>query len=173
MKRHIALACFLCLISLPLAAQSYPQVEAFGGYAYARRIVPGSDINENGWNASVTGNVNKTLGISADVSGLYETKYGVSVNAYTYTFGPVISLNHEGKINPFVHALFGRSHFSTSGLAVGSGNAFTVLMGGGADLKINQRFAYRLVQADWLFDHFSGSNSSKNVRISTGIVLRF
>jgi len=119
MRKLFAAALFVGTISLPLVAQDYPKVEAFGGYQYLRLGGGNPAVNANGWNASVAGNVNEVVGVAADFSGAYKTINGVSVDTYTYTFGPVISLNHEGKVNPFVHALFGGTHIGAS-LAVAS-----------------------------------------------------
>jgi hypothetical protein len=48
-----------------------------------------------------------------------------------------------------------------------------MMFGGGADVKLNQLLAVRLIQADWVYYRFSGDSESHNVRVSTGIVLRF
>ncbi len=162
------------LLAIPLLAQEseVPKVEIFGGYQFSH--LEGS-VNANGWNASVTGNANRWLGGTADFSGVYKTISGVNANAYTYTFGPVVSLNHEGIVNPFVHALFGGAHLSASipGVASGSTNGFTMMFGGGVDAKVHKNFAVRVAQVDWVYYRFSGIDSSKNVRVSTGVVLRF
>ena len=178
--RKIALLfILLAAFSLLAFAEDTPRAEVFGGYQHTRVNVAGTGINFNGWNASVTGNFNKYFGIAADFSGAYHSETGGSLHAYTYTFGPVLSLNHEGTINPFVHALFGGAHATLSASGVGSAgtNGFAMQMGGGADAKISPRLAVRVVQADWVYYHFSDLGSqaglSKNVRISTGIVLRF
>jgi hypothetical protein len=175
MRTYFTLALFLILAPISLLAQDYPQVEIFGGYQYEHQSSGGFGLTQNGWNASVAGNMNKTLGVAGDFSGVYKSVSGTTLHTYTFTFGPVVSFNHEGKVNPFVHALFGPGEFGASGglFSSASSNAFTMMYGGGADVKLSQRFAYRLVQADWIFYHFSNSNLSKNVRLSSGIVLRF
>ncbi|HYL13717.1 MAG TPA: outer membrane beta-barrel protein [Terriglobales bacterium] len=152
-----------------------PKAEIFGGYQYTRVSGGGTGINANGWNASLTGNFNQHLGVAADFSGAYKTISGVSFKVYSYTFGPVVSLNHSGKINPFVHALFGGAHAAADAgvFGAGSDNGFTMAMGGGVDARVSRNFAIRVVQADWVYYHFSGVGESKNARISTGVVLRF
>jgi hypothetical protein len=159
-------------LCLPIAAQSVPVAEVFGGYQFTRLE---GGINANGWNASVTGNANRWFGLAGDFSGVYKSIGGVNANVYTYTFGPVVSLNHEGTVNPFVHGLFGGAHLgaSISGVGSGSTNGFVMMFGGGADAKVRRRFAVRVIQADWVYYRFSGVSSSKNVRISSGIVVRF
>jgi len=172
MRKLLVLVPLLFVVTL--AAQDYPKAEVFGGYQFTH-LGNGADVNLNGWNASVTGNLTKVFGVTGDFSGSYKTISGVSAHVYTYAGGPVVSLNRDGKINPFVHALFGGARFgaSLSGFGSGATNGFTVMAGGGADAKLNERFAVRLFQADWVYYHFSGINESKNVRLSTGIVLRF
>lgn len=175
MKKIVVLFSLLFLVSICLQAQDYPKAEIFGGYQYQHLGGDFTGVNTNGWNASLTGNFNKTFGVTGDFGGSYKTISGVSGSMYTYTFGPVVSLNHEGVVNPFVHALFGGSHFSLSIPGVGSGgtNGFTMMFGGGVDAKVAPAFAIRVAQVDWVYYRFSGTSESSNVRLSTGLVLRF
>jgi len=170
------------LFLVPLTAEETPKAEIFGGYQYARvnidETIDGDSVHEgfnfNGWNASLTGNFNKWFGVAADFSGAYKSIEGVSIKAHTYTFGPVISLNREGTVNPFVHALFGGAHLSAGfGDLSGGTNGFAMMMGGGADAKLSPHLAVRVIQADWVYYRFEGVSLNKNVRISTGLVFRF
>jgi len=175
MRKAVLLIALLGLFPLLAAAQETPRAEVFGGYQYTRINAGGTGVNFNGWDASVTGNINKDFGVTADFSGDYKSQNGASVKIYSYTFGPVVNLNHQGTFNPFVHALFGGAHASASLTGVGSGstNGFTMAMGGGADAKLAPRFAVRLFQADWVYYRFQGVGESKNFRISSGLVFRF
>ena len=47
------------------------------------------------------------------------------------------------------------------------------MMGGGVDARVSPRLAIRAIQADWVYYRFEGVGESRNVRISTGVVLRF
>jgi hypothetical protein len=57
------------------------------------------------------------------------------------------------------------------------------MVGGGVDATVNRALAIRLVQFDWLYYHFGSKaiggtqihsfSGSNNVRISTGVVVRF
>ena len=169
MQKFLVLVVLLGLLSLPLMAQDYPKAEVFGGYQFLHS----EGENFNGWNASVTGNLNRAFGVTGDFSGSYKTISGIDFKVYTYTGGPVLNLNHEGTVNPFVHALVGGAHFvgSASG-ASASINGFTMMFGGGVDAKMNKRVALR-GQVDWVYYHVSGAGSSKNVRMSIGPVFRF
>jgi Outer membrane protein beta-barrel domain len=181
MRKFLVLMFCLGLVSVPLMAQDRTRAEVFGGYQFSR--IGGTDgENLNGWNASVAGYFTKSIGVAGDFSGSYKSISvdGANLDAkiYTYTFGPVVALNPDGKVNPFVHALFGGARLSGSASfdgASGSGsmNGFTMMFGGGVDAKLTQHLAFRVVQADWAYYRFSGHSESKNARISTGIVFRF
>ncbi|MGB9072131.1 MAG: outer membrane beta-barrel protein [Terriglobales bacterium] len=175
MRKVVLLIALLGLFSLLTVAQETPKAEVFGGYQFTHTNIIGTGLNFNGWNASVTGNVNKWFGVAGDFSGNYHSETGGSLKVYSYTFGPVISLNHGGKLNPFVHALFGGAHanLSVNGAGSASTNGFSMMMGGGADAKVSSHLAVRLIQADWVYYRFEGVGESKNVRVSTGIVFRF
>ncbi len=190
MRKLLVVVIFVSLFSLPLLAQD--KVEVFGGYQYLHtgnltvsgQSVPDSSQGFNGWDASVRGYFHKDLGVEGDFGGAYATISGVSAHVYTYTGGPVVSLNTGGKVNPYGHGLFGgvRLGFSNSGVSV-SENGFTMMFGGGVDVKANRSIAIRLIQADWVYYHF-GSNTiagepipsfsgSNNVRVLSGVVFRF
>jgi hypothetical protein len=174
MRKVVLLIALLGVFSLLAVAQETPKAEVFGGYQFTHISAGGQSENFNGWNGSLTGNFNKYFGVAGDFSGSYKSISGVSVKVYTYTFGPVLSLNHGGKLNPFVHALFGGAHASASFGGSGAGtNGFSMMMGGGADAKVSRHLAVRLFQADWVYYRFQGVGESKNVRLSTGLVFRF
>jgi hypothetical protein len=191
MRKVVLLIALLGVFSLLAVAEDTPKAEVFGGYQYTHVSINTSNVdasgNLNGWNASLAGNINKTFGIAGDFSGDYGKIEGVTTHVYTYAGGPVVNLNHDGKVNPFVHALFGGARLNLSASLGGPGtasltfNGFTVIAGGGVDVKVSPRVAVRLVQADWVYLHFGDtfkslvgeSSLSKNVRVSTGIVFRF
>lgn len=173
MKLLLTLIAVVGLLSFPVMAQDYPKAEVFAGYQFLH-LGNGADVNANGWNASLTGNFNRVLGVTADFSGSYKTISGVDAKIYSYTGGPVANFNHEGTVNPFVHALFGGAHLgaSLSGVGSGSTNGFTMMYGGGVDVKMSKLLAFR-GQGDWVYYRFSGLSESHNVRLSLGVVLRF
>jgi len=172
MQKFVVLIVFLGLFSVPLLAQE-PRVEVFGGYQYQYL---GGDLqgqNTNGWDASVTGYLNKYFGVTGDFGGVYKTIDGVSVHLYTYEGGPVLAYR-EGKINPFVHALFGG--FDLGGSAGGgsaSTNGFAMMFGGGVDYKASRVISIRLADFDWVYYRDHGVSEDSNVRLTSGIVFRF
>jgi outer membrane protein with beta-barrel domain len=175
MRKFIVLALLLGMSSLATFAQEMqteaPKAEIFGGYQYTRFD---GGLNANGWNSSVTGNLNRWFGVAADFSGAYKSQSGVSFHNYTYTFGPVVSYRHNESFTPFAHFLAGGFHASASSSGVsGSDGGFAMMFGGGVDVKVSQRIALRAIQFDWLSLHSNGVSDNNNMRISTGILLRY
>lgn len=174
MRKLLVLFALLGLLSLPMMAAD--KVEVFGGYQHTHFDEDFSPINHaNGWDGAVTYNFSKSIGLTADVSGAYRTIGGTTGHLYTYAFGPTFSYN-AGRVKPFVHVLAGGANLGASGASV---NGFAGLVGGGADVKLDKHFALRLVQADWVYYHFNNPggagdiSSGGNVKISTGVVVRF
>jgi hypothetical protein len=175
MRNILAALILVGLFCLPLLAQDNYKAEIFGGYQLTR-INPGNGVdgqNYNGWNGSVTANVNGWLGFTGDVSGGYKGIAGVDTNVYNFLFGPTVSYRQSEKLKPFAHVLFGvsRAGAGFGGLSA-SDSAFAMAFGGGADLGINRNFAVRVAQFDYLMTRF-GSDSQNNIRLSTGVVVRF
>ena len=175
MRRIVSLTFLLAVFSLAAFAQegmnTAPRAEIFGGYQYTRFD---GGANANGWNSTLTGNLNNWFGIAADFSGAYTSQSGVSFHNYTYTFGPVVSLRRNQKFTPFVHFLAGgfRGSASFNGVS-GTGNGFAMMFGGGVDVKATRRVALRAFQFDWLSLHSNGVTDNNNMRISTGLLLRY
>jgi len=156
-KIMILITVTLSLLALPAIAEDHPKAEIFGGYQYLRL----DPISTNGWNAAVTGNFNRWLGVTGDFSGIY--KSGASL--HTYMIGPQFSARTE-HFTPFAHALFG-------GATVEESTAFSLALGGGLDVNAGKHLAIRLVQADWLYFRSGSEAAGKNARVSAGLVLRF
>lgn len=174
MRKFFGFALFLAMFSLAAFGQeagSAPKAEIFGGYQYTRFD---GGLNANGWDTALTGNLNRWFGVAADFSGAYKSQNGVSFDNYTYTFGPVISWRHNQAFTPFTHFLAGgvRSSSSFSGLSASS-NGFAMMFGGGVDINASRRFAFRAIQFDWLSLHSNGTSDNNNMRISTGLLLRY
>lgn len=190
MKTFFAVALLLGVLPLHLMAQDNPKFEVFGGYQYLNiGVYSASPFNAggfNGWNAAAAANLSKHFGVEGDFGGAYNYLRisRISAKIYTYAGGPVVYMN-KGRLKPFAHALVGGIHLTTSesGSPSGRWNGYTVMVGGGVDAKVNTRVAVRLVQADWLYYNFTsttvqgaqilGLSHSNNVRISTGVVVRF
>jgi len=201
MRRTAGLAAIIFCSTIFLTAQEKPRVEVFGGYALARiddrQGFTQRHIIQNGWNASVAFNINKTVGIVSDFGGYYGTHRtppqtsftcplcpitvpGVpaSNKFHTFMFGPQASFRFKS-FTPFVHALFGAVHDHANLIQTAptslSNTGFAFALGGGLDINMSRRFAFR-AQGDYLRFNLSQSfpaNHENNLRGSTGLVFSF
>jgi hypothetical protein len=157
MKRSVLLIGVSIFLSVPLwAADEYPKVEVFGGFSAlsTKEIeilgVPGGRIKLYGFQAQGVYNFRKNLGIAADFGGQYKsvnvtvgrTPVDAEANTYEYLLGPQYTYRHK-KVSVFVHALVG-------GIRRFSNNYFALGIGGGFNVNINNHFAVRVVQVDWI-----------------------
>lgn len=202
MHKLVGMAFFAVLFALPASGQEAPKVEIFGGYSYSRveRGEGVSGINLNGWNAAVTGNVNSWFGVTADFSGHYGSPGGTDQNRHSFLFGPKLTYHDNGRVNPFAHALFGavRAHRGITlpgpivpQLPPTSESSFGLVLGGSVDYAVSNRFAIRIIQADYALTRFNESSgivciqsitalcpttslgTQNNFRLSFGVVWRF
>jgi opacity protein-like surface antigen len=164
----------LLLTSLSALAQETPKVELFGGYSYAGE-------GSHGFAASITGNVNSSLGLVAEIGGQYshfeEEGIRESISAPSVLFGPRLSLRSNKRLTPFVHALFGASHIRSEATELGqtfifSDTSFAMAIGGCLDVRVSDNIAIRVIQVDYLRTHHFDQTQNKG-RIVTGVVLHF
>jgi opacity protein-like surface antigen len=187
--RNILLGlCLVLLVPLGATAQADPpRAEVFGGYSYFRANP--DDVSLHGWNASVTGYLNDWFGIEGDFSGHYGSPsvFGfdipvVDLSSHTFMVGPKLAYRSD-RVTPFAHFLIGGARAATGSFGVTiSDTALAAAVGGGLDINLNDRFAIRAIQADYLMTRFeTGPNilftglddRQDNLRISAGIVIRF
>ena len=113
MRKFMWVLAVLAVVAMPARAQDTPQFELMGGYSYLRADVGGSDLSMNGWQASVTENLNSWFGGKAEFSGYYANATPVSgppdinVNAHSFLFGPQITHRKSSSFTPFAHVLVG------------------------------------------------------------------
>ena len=166
MKKLLILLLAVSAFAIPSRAQS---VDASVSYSYFRLGGSGG-LNQNGISGSLAYNPNRWLGIVGDVGGYHASPSGVSVNTYTYLFGPRLTLRNPTKINPFAQVLFGGSRI-TIGSGGGSNNQFAYSLGGGVDFGLLPHLAFR-PQVDYVGLNTPGSHTNCT-RISAGFVVHF
>jgi hypothetical protein len=173
MRRTIRpLGLSLFLLCSTAVAQEVPRIEVFGNYSHLVANVNGTSVNLNGWGVSVGENLNRWFGGTLDFSTHYATQAGFNVNTETLMYGPVVSYRNIPKITPFAHVLMGVVRGSPGYLGVSQADrVFGLMTGGGLDLAVNDRFAIRVLQADYLMSRFLKTRQD-NIRLSAGIVLR-
>jgi opacity protein-like surface antigen len=177
MRRFLWLIPLVLFLSAPVAAQdaassNTPQFEVFGGYSYVLADFSNDSLNLNGWNFSLTENVNNWLGGTADFSGHYAQPSNTNVNAHMFLFGPTFALRKSKSFTGFSHVLLGGMHASRGYVGVSQPvTRFAAAFGGGVDLNIHDKVAIRVFQADYFLTPFFGLRQD-NLRLSGGIVFR-
>jgi hypothetical protein len=165
----------LLLSARPSRAQS---VDVSVGYSYFH-LGGGADLNQNGASGSVSYNPNHYFGIVGDFGGYHGNEtfpngaggnVNVSVNTYTYMFGPRIMAHNPTNFTPFVQFLLGGGHI-TVGSGGGSTNNFAYSVGGGVDIGVLPHLAIR-PQLDYVGLHDSGGTANCT-RVSVSAVVHF
>jgi len=200
MTRKAVLAVFLFCLSAIMAAQETPKFDLFGGYSFGRLKTP-DDIgpaNLNGWDSSLTWNLNSWLGIDAEGSGHYGSSLNRSqimilvctptgcVNPmppfttdqrfHTYAIGPRFTWRNGHVVTPFAHVLFGGLHATSvedGGIFKFTEHAdsFLVKTGGGLDLRLNSHASWR-TQIDCL-TYRPNMRTKDSFAVTTGPVFHF
>jgi len=185
--RKLLLLASLILACAPLSfaqgTDEYNKVEFYGGYTHNRVDTGINDddpdfddiIDEregfNGFEASVTGNVHKYVGLKFDVSGAYRsdnftigtTTGDVDSSIYNFLGGVQLKDNRKegGMVRPFAHFLAGAAHqkinVNSPGLnaLIGVNNfetsdtSFALGVGGGVDIRVHPRVDIRAIQFDY------------------------
>jgi hypothetical protein len=171
------------------SAQVPTSGNVFFGYSYYNTDLSSiARANSNGFEASLEGRIFPFVGLVADFDGHYGSQsfpicpvvppgggpsscssFSDGVTEHNYLFGPRVSFSVK-KFRPFAEALFGAAHVDVNN-GYGSDTSFATALGGGLDYKIIKPVAWRF-QGDYVQTRFFGGTQN-NVRISTGIVLRF
>jgi hypothetical protein len=172
--------------------QLTPKFEVAGMFSYIN-FAPGTsfrNFNQLGATGSFAYNVNRWLGLVAEVGGYHfdrqvfldptntQTQSTISGNMQTYLFGPRLNWRRFDHFVPFGEVLFGAAHGSSQVTGDNSQGAFAMAVGGGVDVVLTRYLTWRFVQADYLMTNFSGSllgpsGRQNNFRIGTGLVLRW
>ncbi len=174
--------CTALVLALALGAptawaqdEEIPDWDIFAGYSWMEPggRIAGTSIDEMryGWGATATYNVDKYWGLSLDVGG----NFGDNADVGTVMVGPRFSLRTDNKITPYAHALFGWHRLSPIGLAPDNGVGIAV--GGGLDFNLTKRFAWKIIEADYVWAHHNFSPIDRpnltGARLRTGVVVKF
>jgi peptidoglycan-associated lipoprotein len=164
------------------AAQNKTPFEAGVNYTYVRsNASPGQCgcFSLNGGAGWVAFNFTHSFSAVAEVSGQHvgnPDNSGDGLNLVSYMFGPRYRRG-KSRLQPFAQTLFGGSHANGLIATGGSGslNAFAMTAGGGADVNLNRRLAFRVFEADYFLTRFKNgvNDHQNNLRISSGLVFRF
>jgi len=182
MRKLVFLACSIPFL-IGVASAQMRSGNAFFGYSYYNSTNLSSPLfnraTTNGWEASVEGKILPFMGVVADLDGHFGSQnvstcgqgcgqFRSAVSQYNYLFGSRVSVS-VAKFRPFAEVLIGGSHVNVHLLS--SGTSFATAVGGGFDYKVMRLLGWRL-QADYVHTHFFNAKQN-NIRVSTGIVVRF
>lgn len=190
-----------CAATLSYAQTDYNKVDIFVGFSH-NRVDTGISNNEpelddvideregfNGFNASVTGNVTRYIGIKGDYSfhrKSFSNSFGgvtADVDADVHQlFGGVQFKDNskETKVKPFAHLMAGFARGKSDATVTGipgftsfeeTETGFAGIIGGGVDIKISPRVDFRAIQFDYNPTRL-GDSTQHNFRIGIGIVFR-
>jgi opacity protein-like surface antigen len=198
MKRLSVLAGLLLITSMALAQSDYPKVETSPAFMYIRTPIQGVSFNCAGGGGTLAYNMSSAIGIAADLGGCryFGNTIGlgntITANDFTFMFGPRFTYRSSSAFQPFAEVNFGGNRLSatckSSALncvnrtlgATFTKTAFALTAGGGFDIKLNKKFAIRLVQAEYLYTRFgndcplavcNNNNSQNSFRLKSGIVI--
>jgi hypothetical protein len=190
-----------CAATLSYAQTDYNKVDIFAGFSH-NRVDTGISNNEpelddvideregfNGFNASVTGNVTRYIGVKGDYSfhrKSFSNSFGgvtADVDADVHQlFGGVQFKDNskETKVKPFAHLMAGFARAKSDATVTGipgftsfeeTETGFAGIIGGGVDIKISPRVDFRAIQFDYNPTRL-GDSTQHNFRIGIGIVFR-
>jgi opacity protein-like surface antigen len=215
MNKFISALCLAIISSVSALAQSatdYKRSEIFVGYSN-NQVDTGADSEDSvqnffddrltfhGFNASGVVNVNRYVGIKADVSGTYrKDDFRIPVTTGTTTNNVTFSANSslynflggvqikdnasEGRLKPFAYALAGAGHgrvkvkdltcptgVDCTDFGSDSETGLAGAFGGGLDIRLNDRVDFRAIKVDYNPIRFD-SGTQHNVRIGVGFVFK-
>lgn len=187
----LGLLALLCFVSAPALAQSdsNPKYDVFVGYQWLHPGItvpaPNGDPNaptgfnvpdmSKGLGGSFTYNFDPHWGAEFDLGH----NWGNSNYESTYSVGPrFIWRTDDG--NYFLHGLVSWNRLNVNGL--NTNNGIGAILGGGMDLPITKKFAWRVFEADYVWARHNFADeagpqfpdlrrpSAEGVRLRTGIV---
>jgi hypothetical protein len=178
MKRMFVCFLFLTTFSTYANAQEIPVAEYFGGYSYSR-VKPdflAEGANAHGWHTDIVLNT-RLWGFVTDISKHYGESAGTNLNMTTFLFGPRFARRAKN-VTWFIQTLYGFSSIKADSDVFGpeigrfdSSFAFAPASGG-IDLRLSEKFAFRIFQYDMVFTNLGRGGGQIQSRVSTGVVLR-
>jgi hypothetical protein len=147
-------------------------------------VVGSSSFWMQGGSVQVHGEFWRGLGVVADVSGLHTANAGASpgvgLDLVTATFGPRYTWSLRGRYAVFGQVLAGEAYglhsvFPAVGGANDSADSLALYVGGGVNLHLKDRFALRVIEANWLRTQMPNAttNVQNNLRLGAGLVYTF
>jgi peptidoglycan-associated lipoprotein len=170
------------LIFLGLASSAFAQdatkAEFSGGLSYMHSNAADGMcgcFSLVGGDTSFVVNANQRLSAVADFGYQHSANInstGYDLGLVTYMAGPRVSFRGQ-KLTVFGQALMGRAN-ATSTSVFNNGSGLAGSTGAGVDLRLTQRFSWRILEADYVLTRIPNgeNNIQNNMRFSMGVVFR-
>jgi peptidoglycan-associated lipoprotein len=170
------------------ASEQPARAELALDYTYLRSNAPPGDcgcFNLNGGSATFAWTLKPEghFALVGDITAAHAgSSSGYDLTLSSYTVGARYRFKlPQPSVQPFGQVLVGVAHSSGSlvqgqnSATSNAGAAFAANLGGGLDLRVNQRFSVRLVEADYLVTTFDNgiNDHQNNLRVSAGVVVHF
>ena len=177
MKNFFYTICLILIVSLLAMGQQQtesPRAELFGGYSHLIG-------DQQGFNVSAAGNINKWLGVVGDFSRLSskitEQNITEKITGNIYLFGPQFSYRGNKRVTPFARVMIGAATVKSKATLGSQSQEFSETnfsygVGGGLDIRVSKNVAIRAIQADYIHTSAFGEGHH-NGRLSFGVVFRF
>jgi hypothetical protein len=184
----ILFMCAVATFSINLHAQTrFPEPRFDLGVTYSpehTQLAPGNChcfwLQGGGAEASFT--LWKGFGIAGSVTSERISNYanGIDFNRFTYAAGLDYRHKAGARLQIFGHGLGGRAHAFSGAFPSNTGlrstaNSLLLQTGGGLDLPLSNRFAVRLLEAEYVRTQLPNgyANTQNDLRLSTGLTLEF
>ena len=200
----IAMTILACASLAAAQSDDYKKFDLFAGYShnFINNTIGAEGFGDDpqgypGFNASVTGNVSRYVGLKFDFSGHFKNRtilFGPVVNGidlhsrlYNILGGVQIKDNSsETTFKPFVHVLAGAAHMRNRvdinndvciaifpvpcpGDFTEKDTGFAAAFGGGLDVRVSDRIDIRILQLDYLPTR-RFDDTQQTLRVGIGIV---
>jgi opacity protein-like surface antigen len=163
-----------------------PAAEVGFNYSYARINPSGTapSYNQNGGSGYVEYNINRVVGVVADLGAYHNSSVVRSSPAdttFSYLFGPRFNWRMS-RVTPYLQILVGGARL-TSSFDPGSAtaallkdrNVFATAIGGGVDVRLTNHIAVKPVQVEYFMTQLPSvatnlNYAQNNLRYSAGVV---
>jgi hypothetical protein len=192
MKRYAFIAGVICLSASFVKAQesNTPAFEVGASYSFVHVTTQRlGNYGENGGSAFAEYNLNKTVGLVADLGGYDSGNRGV--HTFSYMFGPRINWRMS-RVVPYAQFLFGGVHeWGLTSLAsptspftlsvppvTSSPNGFATAAGLGIDINVSRHVTLKPIQVEYFMTQLpnfveTSNTVQNNLRYSAGLVFNF
>ncbi len=161
------------------SVRDYANWQVALGYQYNQINLLGSPFTTNGLNISAVRYFGRWFGVEGQVgfgfgnTGSTSTPPNLNAQSLFFAGGPRLAYRNRGRIEPWIHGVFGEQHFrfnQTAGV-LGSNTALAGAAGGGVDYLLGPHTAVR-VEADFIGSRFFSTNQ-RHFQVVSGLVFNF